>query len=136
MSLVKIVDLVNLGDSRGLLGVLEQNKNIPFEVKRVYYLVNTKSGTGRGFHAHKELEQVAVCVVGSCKMHLDNGTEKIEVLLDSPFRAIRIEPKVWHEMHEFSSDCVLLVLASEHYDESDYIRDYQEFIKYLSSSKS
>jgi len=128
MSLVKYIFLDSLGDERGHLSVLEQNKNIPFNIKRVYYLVNTKQGVSRGFHAHKELEQVAVCVSGSCNMLLENGSEKVTVLLDSPVKAIRIEPMVWHEMHDFSEDCVLLVLASDYYDESDYIRDYQEFI--------
>ena len=129
MTLIKWIDLSLLGDDRGHLSVLEQNQNIPFEIKRVYYLTSTKKGVSRGFHAHKKLEQVAVCVSGSCMMKLENANEETGVLLDSPTKAIRIEPMVWHEMHDFSEDCVLLVLASNHYDESDYIRDYQEFLK-------
>ncbi len=128
MSLIKWIDLPLLGDDRGALSVLEENKNIPFEIKRVYYITGTKEGVSRGFHAHKKLEQVAVCVSGSCVMKLDGANEKVEVLLSSPLKAIRIEPMVWHEMHDFSEGCVLLVLASEHYDEADYIRDYQKFI--------
>lgn len=131
MSLIKWIDLTLLGDDRGNLSVLEENKNIPFEIKRVYYLTNTKNGISRGFHAHKELEQVAVCVAGSCIMRLDNGEEKVDVLMNSSIKAIRIEPMVWHEMHEFSEDCVLLVLANDHYEEDDYIREYQEFIRSL-----
>lgn len=127
MSLLKIIDLNPLGDERGQLSVLESPKNIPFPIKRVYYLTNTKSDVARGFHAHKKLEQVAVCVSGRCRMILDNGHEKESVWLDSPNKAIRIEAMVWHEMHEFSEGCVLLVLASDLYDESDYIRDYLAF---------
>lgn len=127
MSLVKLIDFKLLGDDRGHLTVLEESKNIPFQIKRVYYLTGTKQGVARGFHAHKELEQVAVCVSGRCRMILDDGQRKEEVWLDSPSKAICIEKMVWHEMHDFSPDCVLLVLASEHYDESDYIRDYSTF---------
>lgn len=128
MSLLKLIDLKPLGDERGQLSVLEAQKNIPFPIKRVYYLTNMKSNVPRGFHAHKKLEQVAVCVAGECTMLLDDGNNKENVLLDSPCKAIRIEPMVWHEMHDFSDDCVLLVLASDHYDESDYIRNYADFI--------
>lgn len=128
MSLLKLIDLKPLGDERGQLSVLEAQKNIPFSIRRVYYLTNMKPDVPRGFHAHKKLEQVAVCVAGECCMLLDDGNNKEKVLLDSPTKAIRIEPMVWHEMHDFSADCVLLVLASEHYDESDYIRDYSAFV--------
>lgn len=128
MNLVKWIDLPFFGDDRGALSVLEQNKNIPFDIKRVYYITGTKQGVSRGFHAHKKLEQVAVCVSGSCLMKLENANGKAEVLLNSPLKAMRIESMVWHEMHDFSEGCVLLILASEHYDEADYIRDYQEFI--------
>ncbi len=129
MSLLKRIDLKSLGDERGQLSILEAQKNIPFSIKRVYYLTNMKHDVPRGFHAHKELEQVAVCVAGKCRMLLDNGQVKEEVWLDAPNKAIRIEPMVWHEMHDFSEDCVLLVLASDHYDESDYIRNYSDFIE-------
>ncbi|WP_040391096.1 FdtA/QdtA family cupin domain-containing protein [Cellvibrio sp. BR] len=129
MSLLKRIDLNSLGDERGQLSILEAQKNIPFSIKRVYYLTNMKHDVPRGFHAHKELEQVAVCVAGKCRMLLDNGQAKEDVWLDAPNKAIRIEPMVWHEMHDFSEDCVLLVLASEHYDESDYIRNYSDFIE-------
>lgn len=128
MSLLKLIDLNPLGDERGQLSVLEAHKNIPFAIKRAYYLTNMKHDVPRGFHAHKELEQVAVCVAGKCRMLLDNGQSKEEIWLDAPNKAIRIEPRVWHEMHDFSEDCVLLVLASEPYDEADYIRNYSDFI--------
>jgi dTDP-4-dehydrorhamnose 3,5-epimerase-like enzyme len=129
MNLVQWVNFPALGDDRGSLVALEGNKSIPFDIKRVYYLFGTKPGVARGFHAHKALKQVAVCVTGKCKMLLDNGTEKAEVWLDSPIKGVVIDSMVWREMHDFSADCVLLVLASEHYDENDYIRDYEGFIK-------
>ncbi|VVQ26001.1 sugar 3,4-ketoisomerase [Pseudomonas fluorescens] len=127
MSLINLIDFKSLGDDRGQLVALEGNKNIPFEIKRVYYLTGTKPGTPRGFHAHKQLEQIAVCVSGKCRMILDDGFRKEEVWLDSPTKAISISKMIWREMHDFSEDCVLLVLASEHYDESDYIRSYLDF---------
>lgn len=128
-NLVKLIDFPPLGDDRGSLVALEANKTVPFDIKRVYYIFGTKQGVARGFHAHKALKQVAVCVTGSCRMVLDNGYQKEEVLLDSPMKGLVIEGMVWREMHDFSPDCVLLVLASEHYDEADYIRDYDDFLK-------
>lgn len=127
MSLVKWIDFPQRGDERGCLTVVESMKSIPFEIKRVYYLTNLSPDLPRGFHAHKELEQVAVCISGSCKVLLDNGQEKQWVTLDSPSKAIRIEPMVWHEMQDFSDGCVFLVFASDFYNESDYIRDYEIF---------
>jgi dTDP-4-dehydrorhamnose 3,5-epimerase-like enzyme len=129
MSLIKLIDFPPLGDERGSLVALESNNTVPFDIKRVYYLFGTKEGVSRGFHAHKALKQVAVCVTGKCRMLLDDGKEKAEVWLDSSTKGIFIESMVWREMHDFSDDCVLLVLASEHYDEADYIRDYDDFIK-------
>mgnify|MGYP000748902595 CR=1 FL=1 len=131
MSLVNIIDLPMLGDDRGQLVAIEENKQIPFEIKRVYYIYGTEKGVARGFHAHKELNQLAICVAGKCKMLLDNGVSKSTELLDSPSKGIQIPPMIWHEMHDFSEDCVLLVLSSEHYDETDYIRDYEEFQRSL-----
>ena len=123
------IDFPSLGDARGSLIALEGNKIIPFDINRVYYIFGTESGVARGFHAHKQLQQVAVCVTGKCRMVLDNGTVREEVWLDSPTKGLLISDMIWREMHDFSDDCVLLVLASEHYDEADYIRDYQEFLK-------
>lgn len=128
MSLVNVIEFPILGDERGSLVALEAMKNIPFEIKRVYYIFGADQNTPRGFHAHKELQQVAVCVAGRCRMILDDGHTKEEVWLDSPEKAVSIG-NLWHEMHDFSHDCVLLVLASNHYDEADYIRDYEEFLQ-------
>ena len=128
-NLVKLINFPPLGDHRGSLVALEANKIVPFDIKRVYYIFGTGSGVARGFHAHKALKQVAVCVAGSCRMLLDDGQKKEDVLLDSPMKGLLIEDLVWREMHDFTPDCVLLVLASEHYDEADYLRDYDDFVK-------
>ena len=117
------------GDDRGQLVAVETLKDIPFEVKRVYYIYDTQPGVRRGFHAHRELEQVLICVHGSCKIHLDNGTDTAEVLLDKPSEGLYISNDMWREMYDFSDGAVLLVLASRHYDESDYIRNYDAFIQ-------
>jgi len=119
-----------LGDNRGSLVSLESMKNIPFEIKRVYYIFGNKQNIRRGFHAHKNLQQVLIAVSGSCKILLDDGTNKQEVLLDSPSKGLLIKNCVWREMFDFSADCVLLVLASDHYNENDYIRDYKKFLDY------
>ncbi len=128
MSLIKWIELPNLGDQRGALVVAESNKNIPFEIKRLYYIFDTQPDVPRGFHAHKKLQQIAFCIRGQCKMLMDNGSERQEILLDQANKGLQIPAMVWHEMHDFSEDCILLVLASEHYDEADYIRDYPQFL--------
>lgn len=128
MSLVQWVNFPSLGDERGSLVALEGAKTVPFEIKRVYYIFGTQPGVARGFHAHRKLQQVAVCVTGKCRMVLDDGKTRENAWLDSPNKGLVIGDMVWHEMHDFSSDCVLLVLASEYYDESDYIRLYSDFV--------
>lgn len=129
MALIQWIPFPPLGDDRGSLVALEGGKTVPFVIQRVYYLFGTQLGVSRGFHAHHKLQQVAVCVTGRCRMLLDDGQKREEVWLDSSTKGISLPPMVWHEMHEFSSDCVLLVLASEHYDEKDYIRNYEDFVK-------
>ena len=104
-------------------------QDLPFEIKRVYYIYDTLPGVRRGYHAHRCLQQILVCVHGSCKIHLDDGCETAEVLLDKPYEGLYISNDTWREMYDFSEGAVLLVLASEHYDEADYIRDYQQFLK-------
>ena len=128
---IKMINFEEHGDERGILIALEQMKNVPFEIKRVYYMYNTVPGVRRGFHAHKNLKQVLICVKGSCKIFLDDGTETAEVLLDEPNKGLLIESHLWREMFDFSDDAVLMVLASELYDESDYIRNYDDFLKYV-----
>lgn len=133
MSLINLIDFPPLGDERGSLVAMEAHKTVPFGVKRVYYIFGTQEGVSRGFHAHRALQQVAVCVTGKCRMVLDDGHQREDVWLDSPTKGLLIGDLVWREMHDFSPDCVLLVLASELYDETDYIRSYDDFKKVLSS---
>ena len=120
------------GDERGQLIAIEEQKDIPFAIKRVYYMYDTGKGVVRGHHAHKKLQQILVCVHGSCKIRLDNGTEKKVVALDKPYEGLYVSNAMWREMYDFSPDAVLMVFASELYDESDYIRNYDEFLKYVS----
>lgn len=130
MKNIKWIDFKEIGDNRGSLVAIEvgNKKEIPFEVKRLYFIHKTDCTVSRGFHAHKELKQVAFAISGSCEMILDDGTTRSIVNLNSPTKGILIENYIWREMHKFSNDCILLVLASEHYDEEDYIRDYDDFI--------
>ena len=130
LSLIKWIDFQSLGDERGSLVAVEigLEKVVPFDIKRVYYIYQTGDGVSRGFHAHRNLKQVAICLAGKCRMVLDNGNKREEVWMNSPTRGLLIESMVWREMHDFSRDCVLLVLASEHYAESDYIRNYDIFL--------
>ena len=123
------------GDERGQLVALEEIKDIPFKVKRVYYMYETGDGVTRGFHAHKKLEQILICIHGSCKIRLDNGVEKKVVPLEKPYEGLDASNSMWREMFDFSPDAVLLVLASEFYDESDYIRNYDEFLEFVKSNK-
>lgn len=119
------------GDDRGQLVAVEEGNDIPFKVRRVYYLYDTVEGVRRGYHAHKNLQQVLICVHGSCKILLDDGETKEVVELNRPEEGLYIANNIWREMFDFSSDAVLLVLASELYDEADYIRDYSDFIKFV-----
>lgn len=131
MSLINWITFPPLGDERGSLVALEAKKTVPFVIKRVYYIFGTQQGVIRGLHAHRNLKQIAVCVTGKCRMVLDDGVQRQEAWLDSPTQGLLINDLVWREMHDFSEDCVLLVLASEHYDENDYIRDYDEFLQMI-----
>jgi len=129
VSLIKTISFKLLGDEDGSLVSLEGNKTVSFDIKRVYYIFGTKKGVSRGFHAHRNLKQVAICVTGSCRFILDNGRLREEVVLDKSTTGLLIDDLTWREIYDFSPDCVLMVLASEHFDELDYIRDYQEFLK-------
>ena len=123
------------GDERGQLVALEEFKDIPFEIKRVYYMYETGKTVRRGFHAHKNLQQILICIHGSCKILLDNGSEKKIVPLEKPYEGLYVSNDMWREMFDFSEDAVLLVLASELYDESDYIRNYDDFLDYAKQNK-
>ena len=129
---VKMYHFPPHGDDRGQLIAIEENKDLPFDVKRVYYIYDTLTGVRRGFHAHRNLQQILICVSGSCKIHLDDGHDTAEVLLNSPSEGLYIANDMWREMYDFSPDAVLLVLASEYYDEADYIRNYEDFLNSVS----
>ena len=123
------------GDDRGQLVALEEFIDIPFEIKRVYYIYDTLEGVTRGYHAHKSLEQIMICIHGSCKVLLDNGKEKKIGPLEKPYEGLYVANNMWREMYDFSPDAVLLVLASEIYDESDYIRNYDDFLKMVAEGE-
>ncbi|WHR56022.1 FdtA/QdtA family cupin domain-containing protein [Wohlfahrtiimonas chitiniclastica] len=129
MTLINLIDFPVLGDERGSLVALEGMKNIPFDIKRVYYIFGANEQP-RGFHAHKKLQQCAIALSGKCRVVMDNGSKKEDVWLDIPNKGLLIKDE-WHEMHDFSKDCVLLVLASQYYDEDDYIRNYDKYLEYL-----
>lgn len=135
MNLAKTIELPSFCDHRGCLVVMNLGQSIPFEVKRVYWIYNTIDQP-RGFHAHKNLKQLAICVSGSCQFILDDGENKKEIKLNHPHQGLIIESMVWREIHAFSDDCVLLVLASQFFSEDDYIRDYQEFLNATRDNKS
>lgn len=128
---IKYIKFEKHGDDRGMLVALEQLKNIPFDIRRVYYMYDTKPGVTRGYHAHKTLKQILICVKGSCKIRLDDGVNKETISLSDPSIGLYLESNIWREMYDFSEDAVLMVLASEVYDETDYIRNYEEFIEYV-----
>ena len=112
----------------GNITVIENNKTIPFDVKRVYYLYDIPGGEERGGHAHKELKQLLVAASGSFDVILDDGDVKRTVTLNRPYYGLLIVPGIWRELNNFSSGAICLVLASEKYEESDYLRDYNEFL--------
>ena len=116
------------GNHKGSLVALEKGVDFPFDIKRVYYIWGTQKDMVRGKHAHRKLEQVIVCTSGSCDFILDNGKERKTVHLDSPAEGLHIQSNIWREFTNFSPNCVVMVLASEHYDENDYIRDYDDFL--------
>ncbi len=125
----KIDNLTVLGDDRGRLVALEENRQISFDIKRVFYIYSTIKDISRGNHSHYNTRQYLIVVSGSCKVTLDDGKQKETYELNKPNLGLFQDALVWGTMYDFSSDCVLMVLASEHYDECDYIRDYDEFLK-------
>lgn len=119
----------------GTLVVAESKNTFPFEIKRVYYITNISNTFNpeitRGEHAHKKIDQIIFCIKGSFLLTLDDGEKKQEIKLDSPNVGVRLRPKLWHGMSRFSSDCVILVLSDSFYEESDYIRNYDDFLSYI-----
>ena len=130
------VSLQVRGDARGSLVAIESGRDVPFDIARAYYVFGTTPGASRGFHAHLALTQFAIAVAGACTMILDDGRDRIQVRLDSPAAGLLIPPMTWREMTDFTPDCVLLVLADAYYDESDYIRDYDDFLEVVGGKQS
>ena len=130
-----VIDLPKMFDSRGNLTVAEQFKNVPFGIKRVYWVYDVPGGESRGGHAHKECKEFIIAVSGSFHVTLDDGTDKKSYLLNHPYQGLLVDTGVWRTLDDFSSGAVCLVLASELYDEGDYIRDYDEFLEYVKCSK-
>lgn len=122
-------------DRKGNLSVVENGVTLPFDVKRVYFLYDIPGGESRGSHAHRELEQLIVAASGSFKVTLDDGKVKRTFFLNRPYQGLLVKPGLWRELEDFSSGAVCMVLASEVYRAEDYIRDYDEFIKFRGIEK-
>lgn len=122
-------------DRKGNISVVENDKTVPFGVKRVYYLYDIPAGESRGAHAHKELSQLIIAASGSFRVTLDDGNVKRSFILNRPYQGLYVKPGIWRDLDDFSSGAVCMVLASEVYMASDYIRDYNDFIKYRNESK-
>lgn len=126
------IQLETHGGEDGILIALEHNTCVvPFDIKRVYYIYNVEEKLRRGFHAHKKVKQLIVAVAGSCVLILDDGSNRTSIKMDSPDTGVLITRPLWREMIDFTSDCVLMVAASEVYNADDYIRDYREYRKYV-----
>lgn len=126
----RIIDLRKISDPRGNLTPIEVGQDIPFDIKRVYYLYDVPGGESRGAHAHRELQQLIIAANGSFTITLDDGKNKKAFTLNRPYQGLYVVPGIWRDLDDFSSGAVLLCLASEHYIAEDYIRDYDEFLKY------
>lgn len=125
----RIIDIRKYTDNRGYLSVIEGGEDIPFEIKRIYYLYMVPEAA-RGAHAHKQLQQLLVATSGSVDITLDDGHEKKTFHLDRPWKGLLVVPGLWRDLDNFSGGTVLMCLASEKYDEGDYIREYDEFLEY------
>ena len=125
----KLIDFKVHGDERGKLIAAEAMRNLPFEIKRVYWIFDTAPDQNRGMHAHKDMEQIIVAMDGACQFVLDDGKTREKVWLNRPDQGLYIGKNMWREMKHFSYGCKLMVLASDYYDEKEYIRDYETFLK-------
>lgn len=127
----RIVDLPHISDHRGDLTVVEHQGQMPFEVKRAFWTYNVPEGKSRGAHAHKRLRQLLVAISGSFTVFVDDGHEQRSFLLDCPWKGVIVEPGEWSSEDYYSPGAVCMVLASDAYNESDYIRNYDEFLAYV-----
>ena len=132
----KLIDLPIIHEPRGNLSFIEGMRHVPFEIKRVYYLYDVPGGAERGGHAHKGLHQLIIAMSGSFDVILDDGTQKKRFHLNRSYHGLYVCPMIWRELDNFSSGSVCLVLASNLYDESDYYRDYQDYLKALKHRNS
>lgn len=126
----ELIDFPVVLDARGALTFIEQERHVPFDLKRVYYLYDVPSGATRAAHAHKNLQQVYICLSGSMDVHLDDGENKKTIHLNRPHYGLYLCPGIWRYIDNFSSNSVLMVLTNELYDEQDYIRDYDEYLRF------
>ena len=131
----RVINFKDLGDERGKLVVIEGGKDIPFDIKRAFYIYGSDSAVVRGQHANRDSEFILVNVAGTSKVMITDGTDKEIVNLDKPMKAVYIPKMMWKEMYDFSSDSVLLVLANTHYDGKEYIRNYDEYVEIMKNYK-
>jgi len=134
VELARVIDLPRIQDPRGNLTFVESQRHVPFQIERVYYLYDVPGGETRGGHAHRELEQLLIAVAGSFRVNLDDGHAQKSFVLNRPYQGLLIPRFVWRELDDFASGSVCLVLASQPYDESDYFRDYEEFVAEVTGS--
>ena len=127
-NICKIFQFKDLGDERGNLVVIEGGIDIPFELKRVFYIYGSECDVVRGQHANRRTEFILINVSGKSKVRITDGKEEYIVVLDKPRMGVYIPPMIWKDMYDFSEDSILLVLCSEHYDADEYIRNYEEYI--------
>jgi hypothetical protein len=131
----KLIELGKNHHANGNLTVVENGKLIPFDIKRVFYIYDVPGGEERGGHSHKRLQQVIVAISGAFDVLLDDGVNQRNVTLNRPYQGLLVAPGVWSKQHNFSSGSVCLVLASDHYCEEDYVRDYDQFLQLTSNKK-
>lgn len=135
LSKCKLIDLPKISDPRGNLTFIEENRHFPFDIKRVYYLYDVPGGAERGGHAHREMNQMIIAMSGSFDVVLDDGFERKRYHMNRSYYALYVAPMVWREIDNFSSGAVLLSLASNYYDESDYYREYDHFLRDVRGGK-
>jgi dTDP-4-dehydrorhamnose 3,5-epimerase-like enzyme len=134
VNLARLIDLPKMSDPRGNLTFIEQNNHIPFDIKRVFYIYDVPTGESRGAHAHKTLEQFLICISGSFDVELDDGNNKKIIHLNRPWKGLYIPPLIWASEKNFDPGSVCIVLVSNHYEEKDYLRNYDEFLKIVKES--